>query len=525
MYKALLCWRYLRTRYIALVTIISVMLGVATMIVVNAVMAGFSKEMQERIHGVLSDITVAARDFGGESDPDWYMEQIRGVAGDQIEGMTPIVAAPGMLNVRYGSNYITHQVQIVGIDEKTHASVGDFGQFLQHPKNREQMSWTLHEGGYDRFDHQSPKAPERKQMAKAGWVHRREMAELQAYQDRIFRESKPQENAAPAGTSVKDAAAVISENAAPSTDPFARPNTLDGPAQNSPPLDPKKDQRTGAVLGIAMASIRMPDGTDRFMILPGDDVKITFPTVGSPPKPVSDEFTVVDLYESKMAAEDMQFVFVPLRRLQEMRGMIDPSTGVGRFNSIQIKLRPGADGQAVRDKLAKAFSPEMFEVSTWREKQGAILAAVAMETAILNVLLFLIIAVAGFGILAIFFMIVVEKTRDIGILRSLGAPGTGVMGIFLGYGLSLGVVGSGVGTVVGLLFVRYINEIADVLGAITGRRVFDPSIYFFYSIPTLVDPWTLFSIVGGALLIAVGASVLPAVHAAKLHPVEALRYE
>ena len=79
-------------------------------------------------------------------------------------------------------------------------------------------------------------------------------------------------------------------------------------------------------------------------------------------------------------------------------------------------------------------------------------------------LLFLIIAVAGFGILAIFYMIVVEKTRDIGILKSLGASGRGVMGIFLAYGLSLGMVGSGVGMAAGLLFVRYINEIAAALG-------------------------------------------------------------
>ena len=75
-------------------------------------------------------------------------------------------------------------------------------------------------------------------------------------------------------------------------------------------------------------------------------------------------------------------------------------------------------------------------------------------------LLFLIIAVAGFGILATFFMIVVEKTRDVGILKSLGAPSGGVMSIFLGYGLSLGTVGSGVGLVLGLLFVDNINKIA-----------------------------------------------------------------
>ena len=110
--------------------------------------------------------------------------------------------------------------------------------------------------------------------------------------------------------------------------------------------------------------------------------------------------------------------------------MIDPLTRVSRFNSIQIKLAPGADGDAVRDKLRTAFG-DLFVVQTWRDRQGPLLAAVQMETAILNVLLFMIIAVSGFGILAIFFMIVVEKTRDIGILKSLGASGTGIMGIFL----------------------------------------------------------------------------------------------
>ncbi len=166
-----------------------------------------------------------------------------------------------------------------------------------------------------------------------------------------------------------------------------------------------------------------------------------------------------------------------------------------------------------------------FHVQSWRDMQGPLLAAVQMETTILNILLFLIIGVAGFGILATFYMIVVEKTRDIGILKSLGASSRGVMSIFLGYGLSLGVVGSGVGVVMGLLFVWKINEIASVIEILTGREVFDPTIYYFQEIPTIINPFTVTWIVFGAMSIAVGASVLPALRAARLHPVEALRYE
>ena len=197
---------------------------------------------------------------------------------------------------------------------------------------------------------------------------------------------------------------------------------------------------------------------------------------------------MVDFYQSKMSEYDSAFVFAPIEKLQEMRGMINPSTGVANVNSIQVKLREGADLEAVRDKLRAAFPPELYAISTWRDKQGPLLAAVQMETAILNILLFLIIAVAGFGILAIFFMIVVEKTKDIGILKSLGASGGGVMAIFLSYGLLLGSVGSGAGLVLGLLFVHNIDHVRRSVEWISGQPVFDPSIYYFQEIPTLVDP-------------------------------------
>jgi lipoprotein-releasing system permease protein len=99
------------------------------------------------------------------------------------------------------------------------------------------------------------------------------------------------------------------------------------------------------------------------------------------------------------------------------------------------------------------------------------------------------------------------------------------MSIFLSYGLGLGIVGSGVGVGLGLLFVHYINEIEDVLSWITGKKVFDETIYYFHEIPTAVNPLTVLWVALGAMLIAVLASVLPARRAARLDPVRALRYE
>jgi lipoprotein-releasing system permease protein len=553
MYKLLLCWRYLRTRYIALASIISVMLGVATMIVVNAVMAGFSHEMEGRMHDILSDVVIDSREgLAGFPDADLHMESIRRLAGQWIEGMTPTVHVPAILSFEAGGTRQMHPIVLIGIDEKTYDSVSDFKKYLNHPENRRALSFDLHDGGYDTRDHQSPEnAPLRPGAERWGWPWRQMQAQRKKAWEQATRRSQESEvrekaqlvSPGNAESGMEPSLALdpqlaaparpadASDNASPSgtgdpvesaqVNPFAEHN-----AQNRIEFDAAKQTCPGRVMmGIAIASYRDHGGVDRFFVQPGDDVQITFPKAGVMPDKQSESVTIVDFYESKMSEYDSTFVFVPIAHLQEMLGMIDPATKVGNVSTIQIKLKPGVDPDMVRDILRDNFRPELYGVYTWRDKQGALLAAVQMERTVLNILLFFIIAVAGFGILAIFFMIVVEKTRDVGILKSLGASSRGILGIFLGYGLSLGIVGAGVGLTIGLLFVSNINQIRDLLEHITGQPVFDPAIYYFYKIPTIIDPFTVFWIMAGALSIAVLASVLPALRAARLHPVEALRYE
>ncbi|MFO0893287.1 MAG: ABC transporter permease, partial [Isosphaeraceae bacterium] len=115
MYKYLLCWRYLRTRYIALASVISVMLGVATMIVVNSVMAGFADKMRDRLHGVLADLVVESISLDGFYNYEDVMARITEAAGDEIVALAPTMETPGILKYRYGSGSYTRTVQIIGV--------------------------------------------------------------------------------------------------------------------------------------------------------------------------------------------------------------------------------------------------------------------------------------------------------------------------------------------------------------------------------------------------------------------------
>ncbi|MCP4505970.1 MAG: ABC transporter permease, partial [Fuerstiella sp.] len=132
MYKMLLCLRYLRTRYIALASIVSVMLGVATMIVVNSVMAGFTNEMRDRIHGFLADVVVESRSMSGIVDSKRQMDIVQNAACEFIAAMTPTVEVPAMVTYTdpVTGERFTQSIQLVGIDPAGKAQVGPLKTYL-----------------------------------------------------------------------------------------------------------------------------------------------------------------------------------------------------------------------------------------------------------------------------------------------------------------------------------------------------------------------------------------------------------
>jgi lipoprotein-releasing system permease protein len=534
MYKSLLCLRYLKTRYIALASIISMTLGVATMIVVNSVMDGFSTDMRTRLRGILADVIVETNSLDGEDYTQDLKDQIKRAVGDDIEGMTATVEIYAMLSVQYGSQWQSKPVTLIGIDPATKATVGPLAKYLMHTKEGTVPNWDL-----------SPEAmayrkewTTRAQWMVDRWNHNPPPLEEtdDANEHVSFEESEPLDPepepkfAGDSGESPFDKVPESKGQTPEFAEEKGKPLNPFSQFEKQEERDPSEPLKARVYIGYGLVSFPYEDPetgeTKMFQIVkPGDDIKISTVTAGRPPEPKHFNATVVDLFKSDMSEHDSSLVFCNLDYLQEARGMISPGSGERAITSIQIKLKNPDDAAMVVSKLEETLSPRKFRVRTWEDKQGPLLAAVEVESAILNVLLFLIIAVAGFGILAIFFMITIEKTRDIGILKALGASSNGIMSIFLSYGPALGLVGSGVGVVVGLLFVKYINEIEGFITWLTGRKVFDQRIYYFPEISTHVEPMMVFWVAVGAMVIAVLASILPARKAARFHPVESLRYE
>jgi ABC-type antimicrobial peptide transport system permease subunit len=183
-------------------------------------------------------------------------------------------------------------------------------------------------------------------------------------------------------------------------------------------------------------------------------------------------------------------------------------------------LAVGADGV-----LRRLYVGPSFAVKTWQEEQHTLLEAVAMERFLMALILSLILVVALFFVFALVTTMVSERRRDIGILKGIGFTRRQIGAVFLIIGLAIGVGGSAIGIVGGLLFSAHINGVSALVEKLTGFNPFPPTVYYFTEIPHYVEPISVVYTAAGAILGSLFFSIFPALRAARLDPIRTLHYE
>lgn len=525
MYRIALAIRYLRKRRIAYFAVGAVALCVAMVLVVHSVMSGFLDVVRSSSRSLLGDIIL---EIGGMESFPYYEEFIADLQREmspQVAAATPVIISAGLLKMLgdIGEDR-TRLVVVTGVQLETYKRINSFGKGL---------FYDTYYPGTTSFD----PAP----MPTWYWSDTGEPLLPQAYEEAlaeyIARHGPPGPEVDAWRRIPRPVPGYFLEAGADQADPQAR-----------------GEPHPGIILGIEMVAYRDETGKFNRMVPKGSLARLTVltltrgGTVPVDPTAVA-ALRYVDDSTTKIYDIDKQTVYTDFAWLQALLGYdaqerVDGS-GITppRATQIQIKLADGVDYRQARvqveqvwqrfmDRIAPVCDPSDYYkmqymlIQTWEERNDAFIRAVEKER-ILMVILFAIISIVAVLLIGcIFYMIVQEKTRDIGIVRSLGATARGVASVFLVYAVGVGVVGSAIGATGGALFVRYINEFQDLLARLDpSLRVWSPETYSFDRIPNTVRWFDAGVIVVIAILASVVGSLAAARKAAKIWPVDAIRYE
>lgn len=525
MYQALLTRVYLTSKVMPLLAALAVALCSTMVLVVWSVMGGFLGMLLNQGRGMMGDVSFTWPTTGF-AHYEQFIARLE-ADGSKVAAATPLIDTLAMATMP--DNKVVG-VKVLGIDPRTYSKVVDFDSSIWWRPLTEPMA-TDKERKDPRLD---PQAHPR--LARA-LDEARALARL------------PQDP----GAAVVPGAIVGIE--------------LTGYSQRD---------RTGAgFYGINSGLVR-PTADGGVMNVGGfaGDQTLTlrvvpFDASGREVALVPAVFPIVNEFRVGLHFVDSNQVFVDLTKLQRMLKMdagtvvsseqqtddlmnpVTPRAGSGpkirasppRVTTVLVRAAPGVSPDALRAHVLEVYRefardfpldvprPEIVEqnkdllVRTWEMQNATLVGAVKKETALVLLLLWLISLVASFLILAIFWAMISEKTKDIGTLRAIGASGPGIAGIWIGFGLILGLVGAVVGVALAWVIVTNINPIHEWLGSALGIYVWDPKVYYFTTIPNTVDPQRALIVglagVGFALL----GAIIPAIRAAAMKPVTALRFE
>ncbi len=540
MYRFAIALRYLRSRKITYLSVIGVAVGVAALIIVMAVMEGFEEDFKDRIRGMLSDVVVRYR---GEKSFEEVEKSILSVehvtaAAPRLRGMA-LVMGPGGRGA----------VEIVGIDVSKEVRVSKLAEYIINSRVTG-MAKDLAQAIEALEMHFSFRTAELARLGllpgKAGERLKPLHESLREVKSRLSKEGSPDL----IGGQIRDAEQCFKTWLGDTSSAIAAPDArsaLSGLEEGMETFFRARraefeETRRRAEADLARfesgggfdSPFNEPlEGRELVMgeeLLPhlrvarGDRVRLY--TAGSKGlSSVEDEedlakseFTVAGTFRSRMYKSDSKIVFMPIRTAQILQAK------EGMISEIGVKVDDQRNAEAVKRAIKEVLPGA--DAQTWAEKRRSLIAAINLEKGFLSAVLFMIIVVAAFNMLGTFVMMVTEKTRDLGILKSLGGSTAGIASIFFLCGVFVATAGSAIGAAAGLLFVDNINEIEGAVHSLTGITPFPRDVYYLDSIPTIVNPadvfWIVFPTVAVSVLLG---SVFPAIKAAMLGTEHALRYE
>ncbi|WP_155262880.1 lipoprotein-releasing ABC transporter permease subunit [Sphingomonas segetis] len=280
----------------------------------------------------------------------------------------------------------------------------------------------------------------------------------------------------------------------------------------------------GDIRSIAPGSNRVALGSrlaDTLGAYPGSQITLWNPegrstVVGTVPREVT--YTVGAIFEIGVYDYDKAFVIMPMQDAQELMLMGD------QVGMIEIQTSNPDKVQEILAPLRKLVQGKGV-ITDWRQMNSALFQALEIERVAMFIVLSLIVLVAVFNILSSLIMLVRAKTRDIAILRTMGASRRGMMKVFVTVGVTIGSLGILLGIVLGAIFLFFRQDVVDAIQAITGQNLWDPSVRFLTDLPAKSDPLEIAAIVLTALILSFLATLYPAYKAASTDPVQVLRYE
>ncbi|MEJ6790588.1 lipoprotein-releasing ABC transporter permease subunit [Brevundimonas sp. BR2-1] len=229
-------------------------------------------------------------------------------------------------------------------------------------------------------------------------------------------------------------------------------------------------------------------------------------------------YRIGGVFTSGTADFDRAFIFMPLEQAQLFFGK------EGVWDVIEMKVAK-PDQVADLYPAVRAAAGSNALVSDWRDRLAAFWGALKVERVAMSIILGLVVAIAALNIISGIVMLVKNKTRDVAILRTVGASQMSMLRVFFVAGAAIGVAGTATGLFLGLVFCLNIGAIQHFLEALLGVQLFNADVYMLDAVPALVDPADVFWVAVWSLFMSCIASLLPSWRAAKMDPVEALRYE